>query len=247
VNRDEAKKILLLYRAEADADGPQIAEALALAKMDAELSRWFEEHRAAQNALREKFQQILPPAGLKEQIISEQAARNKIIFRPMNFALATAAMIVALAILAAFWFRSPVNDNTFSIYKNRMAGVALRGYVMDLTTNNPAGIRDYLAQNHAPADYVLPAALEKTAMTGCAIESWQDKKVSMICFNTGKSGAQSDVWLFVVDRNSVKGAPPAASPQFAKVNQLVTASWTQDGKLYFLGMKGDQQTLQKFL
>lgn len=245
MNRDEAKKILLLYRAEADAADPQIAEALA--KTDAELSRWFEEHRAAQNALRGKFRQILPPAGLKEQIISEQAARNKIIFRPMNFALAAAAVVVALAVLAVFWFRPPADDNTFSIYKNRMAGVALRGYVMDLATNNPAGIRDYLAQNHAPSDYVLPAALEKTAVTGCAIESWQDKKVSMICFSTGKSGAQSDVWLFVVDWNSVKDAPPAASPQFAKVNQLITASWTRDDKLYFLGTKGDQQTIQKFL
>ncbi len=55
MNRDEAKNILLLYRTEADAADPQIAEALALAKSDAELSRWFVEHRATQNALREKF------------------------------------------------------------------------------------------------------------------------------------------------------------------------------------------------
>lgn len=247
MNRDEAKKMLLLYRTDADAADPQIAEALALAKTDAELSRWFEEYRVAQMALRQKFQQAVPPAGLKEQIVSEHAAQNKIIFRRMNFALAAAAIVVALIVLAPFWFQPHAKDNTFSIYKNRMVGVALRGYAMDLATNDPAKIRDYFAQNHAPADYVLPAALQKTTVTGCAVESWQDKKVSMICFSTGKSGRQSDLWLFVVDQASVKDPPPAAPPQFAKVNQLTTASWAQDGKLYFLGTKGDAQTIQKYL
>ena len=45
-------------------------------------------------------------------------------------------------------------------------------------------------------------------MTGCAIEGWQNAKVSMICFRTGKPlrpAEQSDLWLFVVDRASVKG------------------------------------------
>ena len=82
MNRDEAKTILLLYRpGTADADDPQIAEALALAKQDPELARWLEEHCARQEALRAKFRQITVPAGLKEQIISEQAARSKPAFR----------------------------------------------------------------------------------------------------------------------------------------------------------------------
>jgi hypothetical protein len=82
VNHDEAKNILLLYRhGMTDADDPQIAEALALAQRDRELTRWLEEHCARQFLLREKFRQISAPAGLKEQIISEQAAQGKMIFR----------------------------------------------------------------------------------------------------------------------------------------------------------------------
>jgi len=72
----------------------------------------------------------------------------------------------------------------------------------------------------------------------------------MICFRTGKPlppGQQADLWLFVADRASMKGAPDAASPQFAKVNQLVTATWSQDGKLYLLATEGDEQVLRKFL
>ena len=131
-----------------------------------------------------------------------------------------------------------------------MAGVALRGYTMDLATNNPVQVRAYLAQKQAPADYVLPAPLGKTAVTGCAIESWQGAKVSMICFRTGKPlppGQQSDLWLFVVDRSAVKNAPPAGSRQFVQVNRLMTVTWTEGDKLYVLGTEGDEQTLRQYL
>jgi hypothetical protein len=131
-----------------------------------------------------------------------------------------------------------------------MANVAMSGYAMNFATNDLSQIRVYLAQNAAPSDYTLPAPLEKTDTTGCAIQSWQGQKVSMICFRTGNPlppKQQGDLWLFVVDRASVIGAPDSASPQFTKVNQLTTATWTQDGKLYLLATQGDEQALQKFL
>jgi len=250
VNREEAKIILLLYRPEtADTGDPQIAGALALAKRDPELACWLDEHCARQNALRIKFRQIAAPAGLKEQIISERAAHEKIIFWRQKVVLAAAAAVVALVILAPLWFHSRADD-TFAIYRSRMVSTALRGYAMDLTTDNPVQIRAYLAQNHAPADYVLPAPLDKVAVTGCAIESWQGMKVSMICFRTGKPlppGEQSDLWLFVIDRDSVKNAPATAAPQFVQVNRLVTATWSQGDKLYMLDTEGDEQTIRRLL
>ncbi|MEI9963132.1 MAG: hypothetical protein WDM76_19080 [Limisphaerales bacterium] len=112
-------------------------------------------------------------------------------------------------------------------------GVALRGYAMDLTTNDAAQIRAWLAENHAPADYALPAALQKADLVGCGVQSWENAKVSMICFRTGKPlppGEQSDLWLFVIDRASVKNAPASKTPQFSKVNRLITAVWMQGGQ-----------------
>jgi hypothetical protein len=258
VNRDEAKIILQLYRPNtADAEDPQIAGALALAKNDPGLARWLEEHCARQNALREKFRQIEIPAGLKEQIISEQAAFSKRNSRREKIVLVAAvtAIVISLAVIATLYFPrggngNPADFNTLANYQNQMAGVATSGYAMNFPTNDLSQIRAYLAQNSAPADYTLPAPLEKAAATGCAIEGWQDKKVSMICFRTGKPlppNQAGDLWLFVVDRASVKGASYAASPQFAKVNQLATATWTQDGKLYLLATESDEQTLRKYL
>jgi hypothetical protein len=252
MNRDDAKSILLLYRSgTADAADPQIADALALVTQDAELARWFGEHCARQEVLRARFRQIAVPAGLREQIISERTAREKIIvWRRYPAITAAAAIIVILLAWATVWRQLPAPDNTLAIYQNRMVGVALRGYAMDFATNNPAQIRAYLEQNHAPADYVLPAPLEKITMTGCAIQSWQGMKVSMICFRTGKPlppGQPGDLWLFVVDRASVKKAPSTGPPQLARVNQLMTATWSQGDKLYLLGTAGDEQTIQRLL
>jgi hypothetical protein len=250
VNNDEAKNVLLLYRhGTADADDPQIVEALALAERDTELKNWLAVHCARQFVLREKFRQIAAPSGLKEQIISEQATQGKMIFSRQKFALAAVAVLLFLTALIP-WFSHRGHGDTLAIYQNRMAGVALRGYAMDLATNSPEQIRAYLAQNHAPTDFVLPAGLKQVTLTGCAVENWQGAKVSMVCFHTGKQPAASgasDLWLFVVDRVSIKDAPAESAPQFSKVNRLITATWTQDDKLYLLGVEGDEQTIRQYL
>ena len=75
----------------------------------------------------------------------------------------------------------------------------------------------------------------------------QGANVALLCFRTGKPlppDEKSDLWVFVVDRASVKGAPAAASPQFARVNRLMTATWTQGNKLYLLGAVGDERTIR---
>jgi hypothetical protein len=254
MNRDEAKNILLLYRTSADLADPEIAQALALGKDDVELALWFEEHCARQNALRDKFRAVLPPAGLKEQIIAEELAKKKSTTRRERFVAvaAVAVIIVAIILLSPFWLphRTPVDEPTLVNYGNQMAGIAQRGYGMDTNTSDPEQIRAYLAKHQAPADYVLPQGLQKTAVAGCAIEGWQNSKVSMICFRTGKPlppGQLSDMWLFIADRTTLKDPPAPGQMQFSTIGGLTTAVWSQDGKVYLLGTAGDRQTIEKFL
>ncbi len=123
-------------------------------------------HCARQFVISEKIRQITVPAGLKEQIISEQAAQRRSLNRQSRLLLAATAAVALLVILAPFWIPHHPKDDALVIYQNQMVNVALRGYGMDLLTNNPVEIRSYLAKNHAPSDYVLPAALEKAAVAG---------------------------------------------------------------------------------
>lgn len=252
MNRDEAKSILLLHRTgSADAGDPQIAAALALARQDPELSRWLDEYGARQQALQTGFRQIAVPAGLKEQIIYEQAARERAAARRRRgVRLALAVAVVALVVVAPLWLHQQSRDDTLAIFQRRMARIALSPYAMDLASGNPAEIRAFLAQKQAPADYLLPTALERAAVTGCAVEGWQDTKVAMICFRTGRMlppGQSSDLWLFVVDRSRVRHAPPPDTRRFARVNQLTTVTWTQGDWLYVLGTAADEATLRQYL
>lgn len=252
MNPDEAKSVLLLYRpGTTDSDDPQIAQALAQAKRDADLGRWLEQHCALQDAIRSKFRQINVAEGLKEQIISERRARASTASRRRSLVLAAAAAVLVVG-LALLWplIRAPREDAGLSSYRREMVGIAQSGYAMYLLTNDLNQIRAYLAQQQAPADYQLPNALEKADVVGCATQNWQGGKVAMICFRTGRPlppNRQSDLWLFVVDRSLVKDATPPGTLQLTKVNQAIAASWTAGDKLYLLGTEGDEQFLRKYL
>ncbi|HEV2455763.1 MAG TPA: hypothetical protein VGY98_15975 [Verrucomicrobiae bacterium] len=256
MNPIQAKEVLMIYRpGTADANDPEIAKALSLVESDPELSRWFEEHCARQKALRDKFRQIALPAGLKEQILSEHAARTTAAERRdrMLAGACGVAILLSVALLGFFyWPRSNAPrpaPNTLANYENQMMGVALSGYYMTAMTNLDQ-VHSWLAQNHAPSDYALPDGLKKAAVTGCAVQSWKNTKASMICFRQGKTlppGQPGDLWLFVIDQTAVNGVPETDSPQLTTVDGVIAATWTRQGRLYVLAARGDQQTIQKYL
>ena len=249
MNRQEAQEILLLYRpGRADEDNPELIEALDLVKHDPELAKWFETHCALHHAISAKFKQIDVPAGLKEQILSERKIPSVILWWRRPAVLAAATGVVLLAGLASLWLR-PVPRDSFPAFRQWMVRTALRTYTMGLETNDLNQIRAYLAQRSTPADYVLPQSLEKAKGTGCDAMHWHGHGVSMVCFRSGKPlgpGEKSDLFLFVIDRSSVPGAPAGDPPQFTKVNKLMTASWTLGNKVYLLAGNGDEAFLRKF-
>lgn len=252
MNREEARDILLLYRHHAaDEADPHIVAALAFAKNDPEVAQWLEMHCARQFVLREKFRQIPVPEGLKEQIISEHRASLRRQPQQRRVLLAAVVAFASVLLLGVVYFQNrPPADATLAVFQNQMASLALRGYAMDLLTPDAEKIRAFFKQHNCPADFVLPENLKSVAPSGCAVQGWRDGKVSMICFRTGQPlppGTQSDLWLFVADEKFVKDAPQNSTPQISKVNQLITATWVQDGKIYLLGLQGDEADIRKFL
>jgi hypothetical protein len=121
---------------------------------------------------------------------------------------------------------------------------------MTLETNDLNQIRTHLAQNDSPADYLLTKVLDKTPATGCGVIGWQGTPVSMVCFHSGKPlppGEKTDIFLFVVDRNTLSDPPSGLAPQIAYVNKLVTASWTQGQRVYVLATEGDEALIRQYL
>jgi hypothetical protein len=249
VNSQQAKEILLPYRpGDADSCDPQMAEALALAQSDPDLSLWFERHCAAQSALRAGLRGIPVPDGLREQILSEVPAqvslhrRHRQVRATVGLALFT--LVLGLGVLV--WH--PHQDQTFASFRGRMLKTALRGYRMGLETNNLGAIRSYLASANGHGDADLPAGLVKrvgaTEPTGCALLTWQGRPVSMFCFGRG---GKTDLWLFVIDRASMPHAPENTVPTVQRVSGTVAAAhWSRGGKFYFLAGLGDESVLARF-
>jgi hypothetical protein len=252
VDSKEAKEILGLYRpGTADEDDGDFAEALVLAKQDLELSRWFEEHCAIREAVRAKFQQISPPEGLKEQILSERKAHTSLGVQRKAVLLAVLATTILFLIgIASLYLRPREEDNSLPAFRNRVAGDVLRSYpTMDLETDDLVQIRQNLAQHGGHGDYELSKGLARASATGCKSMSWHGKPVSMVCFNSAKNSAAKtpDLFLFVIDRSALSNPPPSNSPEFARISDLTTAAWTSGNKTYILGGLGNEEFLRKFL
>lgn len=239
----EARQILLLYRpGSGDDRDPQFAEALELAGHDPELARWFEQHGAFQVAVRARFRQIEVPADLPDRILAaRKIIRPPVWWRRPAWVAAAAAMVLLIG-LAAFWVQ-PRTPDRFANFQTRMVGTVLREYRMDLVTDDMAQVRQFMARQGAPADYEVTKGLAQLQLTGCGLLRWRSNPVAMVCFDRGTNQM---VFLFVMNRSAVKDPPPA-TPQVARVNQLLTASWTSGDKTYFLAAPDEGDLLRKYL
>ena len=248
MDKARAKEILTLYRPGTREDDPEMNEALEFAKRDSELSRWFADYCAVQEAIRAKFRATVVPEGLKEQIISERKAalRN----RSQKRVLAMALVILAL-IWAPKLFRSsnnPAEKISLAGFQQRTVGLVVRYPKMDLETNNLAPIRQMVQK--VEGKFTLPPSLQNTLPTGCAtnLAPFNGHPVAMICFHSGKTSDPSDpdLFLFITDRTALSDAPPANSVQFASVHMLTTASWSDENKTYVLSLRGTEEDLKKY-
>lgn len=224
-----------------------------MCRQDADLASWFDHHCAVQAVIRAQLRTVVAPEGLREQILSEYKAKVLTVWWRRPVVLATVASLALLISVGSLWLNLPrqgEQDVSFSAYRNRMVRTVVRDYgsAMDLETNNVAQIRAYLAQQQAPADYVLPRNLEQTETVGCGALSWQGKPVAMICFRTGKplpAGAKSDLFLFVIDQQDVIDPPQISATILTNVSSLITATWQQGGKIYLLAGFDEAEVKQR--
>ena len=237
---EEAKAVLLLYRTSADGRDPEMAAALEHAQHDPELQRWFDEHRALQERLRQKFAELPVPPELKDAILAGRKIVRPALWWQQPAWLATAALIAVLIGIGALWLR-PAENERFSFYRARMVRTILHEYHMDVHTNDLRSLRQYLALKGAPADFQVPKRLEQLKLTGGGHIGWGKRPASMVCFDRGDNQM---LVLFVINSGALKGEPHRPNP--AKIDTLQTLSWTQGPHTYVLGGPDEPEFARKY-
>lgn len=246
MTRREAQEILLSCRPGGEPlDDPQVAAALELTRTDPELHEWYEQHRGWDAAVRKAFQSLPVPGDLKYAIL----AGPKVVRGPTHWwrrpaaLVAAAAMIALLVTLSVMLFNRPAATDTFASVRARMIGTAVREYRMDIETNDMRQVRAFLGQRGAPANYAVPAGLEKLKLAGAAVLNWEGKPVSMVCF---ERDANNLIWLFVLKAADFKDRP-IGTPTFERVVSCATASWWQGEMIYVLAGETNETTLRELL
>ena len=242
MNQHEVKTILFAWRPGCGHErDPEVAQALEFARHDAALKQWLEVQTSFHRKLGESLRQAPIPGGLRERIL--HGARNtRPRFRawPRSIALAAAAAVV-ISLLA--WWMKPAPMDSFPQFRDRMVRAVVRQYTMDIVTNDMTEIRRFLGKNQAPSDYVLPPALARLPATGAGLLRWRDRRVSMVCLDSGEQGT---LFLFIVEAAAVLEGP-GQTPDFKSVSKLNTASWTNGGKTYVLAGPGGADFLGRYL
>jgi hypothetical protein len=233
VNTAEAKNILIACRPGMDdLRTPEADAALEVTRRDPELRHWWQQQQEFHKKLGTELRDLPVPEHLRDRILARaKTVRLPVWRRPAI--LSAAAAVVLLLTFVAFWKR-PSAENSFQTFRARMVANVLRQYRMDLTTGDMTQIRQFLATNNAPADYVLPPPINRLPAMGAGLLSWQDRRVSMVCLNGGTNGT---VFVFIVARDALRDAPQARD--LARVNELSTVSWSDAGKIYVVAAAGE--------
>jgi hypothetical protein len=243
VDSRQAKEILELYRPGVDDADPQFAEALTQKERDPELQRWFDEHCASYAAIRGKMKAISVPADLLEQILARHKIVEPIPWWRTSFAVAAAAIVAICA--STYFIVSQLNPPArFATFREQMATFAAAGYKLDVRSDSFEELRQLFVRNGWPSDYTVPSGLSRLKVEGGCLMNWQGHKVSMLCLS---GPDHHDAWLYVIERPKLSGAPKRATPLVARAGGLITASWSDRGKIYVLAAQGDETFLRALL
>jgi hypothetical protein len=244
---EEAKFILQAYRPGGqDATDPQFAEALAQAKNDPELARWFAGQITFDAASIRALGEVRAPRNLKESILAGHrviAPSRGWLNRPRLWAIAASVAILITA--AGLWLNHDNNRPRFARFRDEMAAASKNEVRhVDKETQDPKQIQAWLAGHGADVDVVLPAGLQGIPAMGCKVLDWNGRKVSMFCYQLENGAHHLD--LFTARKADFTDAPPEGKLQLAGGGSLMMAGWTRGDTTYLLVGNGDETFFKKY-
>jgi hypothetical protein len=245
MTREQAQEILLLHRAagRSNEKDAEMAEALRMAASDSELGRWLEQHREFQADVEKQIRAIAPPDDFKLRILAGvKVTDQKRSFLHRHQVWAIAAAIVVLFALSDWLLSGNRDDRSFANFRSRMSEFAVRSYQMDIVTNSGPAVRQFLASQGAPADFVLTPGLDKLPVKGGGRLSWQNQPVAMMCFSLTDN---ETAFMFVMDRSGIAKEPTEIEVTPGK--NLSSVAWTKNGRVYLLAAVERPEVLQALI
>lgn len=244
MNREQARGILAAYRSGRDdpAD-PEFAAALALMKQDPELASAFRRDQAMDAAMRHSLGEIPIPLGLETRILAGRPHPRASTWWRQPFLLQAAAGLVVVAGVTMLWM-GPLRTPTWVDYRSKMVEEVTEPYDFTVSSEDPAHVRQAMAAAGFPADYRAPRGLDGYPLEGGRLMRWHGRKVSVVCYGSDAEH-RPDLWLVVMGRDSLAGAPVSATPVFDTVRGCQVAAWADDRNRYLLVAR-DGQSLKTF-
>ncbi|MSU50569.1 MAG: hypothetical protein EXS37_16030 [Opitutus sp.] len=245
MNQEEAQFILGAYRPNsADAQDPQFQEALALARQDPVLARWFAEEQALDRAFAAKIRARPTPTDLKAQLLLARSTRRRMAWWRRPVWLAAAASFALLLAIAGTMVQRRSPNVDFARFRSAMAEASLdMSDHADTWGLDLAGYRSWLAKNRGAPDFILPTGLADKGIMACKIVEWQHHRVTMLCFKF----SDQHLDLFVINAADLAGIALGAAPAFFAEGEITTAAWRRDGKIYLVAGALPKAKLQALL
>jgi hypothetical protein len=246
MNNHEAQFVLNAYRPNGqDAADPQFSDALAQARRDPALQRWFDDSIAFDKAITEKLCAVEVPAGLRENILAGgKVSRPSGWLRPLHkLAIAAAILLFAIAGFVMHESSKPRLAGWQTEALDVISSLVKGKSRFDFQSHNSAQLVAWLADNRAMTSTKIPDRLLGLQSLGCKTFSWNGTDVSVLCFvNDGH-----EVHLVMTKASAMADRALQGEPQMVQRGEWATATWRSGEMVYMLALEGSPDQLRSYL
>jgi hypothetical protein len=242
MKNEEAKFILRAYRPSGqDAADPSFASALDQARRDPALGAWLAAEQAHDGAVAQKVREIVPPPGLRSNILAgATVTRVQPGRRRLPAWLGLAAAVAVLITSTLVWLQpAHADEQALSEFALNFAAHPFRLAEHD---DDMTRLRGWLSTRSAPLPVQLPVALTDLHRLGCRTVVYRGKNISLLCFEAGK-----EYHLFVARRSDFPELPAPAQLQLTAKAEWGAAHWADAENHYVLVSDAGMAAVKRLL
>ncbi len=253
---EEAKSILAAAHPDGShPDDAEVAQALKLAETEPELAAWLAEESAFDSTFSKALESIEPPTDLKDKLLAlepashEPAQEDKVIPMPTPWwkskGLLSAAATVAILFGFAAILLKPTQvqaEANLTHFHDSVANHFRSNPKLHVTSDDLDKIRSQLGEQGQPVPGELPPKVDALLELGYGTFDYQGHPVAYISMH------DDDAYhLYVVSQATFDQAPSIEQPQVVADSDLALMTWTDQGNLYVLILRGNVEELKQLL